>query len=191
MRAICFHGRRELDMSGDFLFAAQILRAGSAEASLSAQVRTAPSPSPPGSPDRATIRLNSSPFEDMDIPRRYDLEIVCDPALAVIPPMGNALLPGGLLIANAPEPPAVPADGPRTVSADLYALAVRHGLPLGCALSGAAWAGLSALASEWTLPLEALRKGALALMPEFPENSVRDLLREAHRQVSLLLAENS
>jgi Pyruvate/2-oxoacid:ferredoxin oxidoreductase gamma subunit len=191
MRAVCFHGRRELDMSGDFLLAAQILGAAAAEASLSAQVRTPAWPSPPGSPDRAVIRLNSSPFEDMDIPRKYDLEVVCDPTLAVIPPMGNALLPGGLLIANAPEPPVVPADGPRTVSADLTALALSHGLPLGYALSGAAWAGLAVLASEWSPPFEALETGAHAVMPEPAGNSVRDLLREAHQQVSLSLAENS
>ncbi len=178
-------------MSGDFLLAAQILGAAAAEASLSVQVRTPIWPSPPGSPDRAMIRLNSSPFENLDTPRRYDLEVVCDPTLAVIPPMGNALLPGGLLISNAPEPPRVPDNGPRIVSTDLTTLALRHGAPLACALSGAAWAGLGVLASEWNLPLEALEKGARAAMPESPENSVRDLLREAHQRVSLSVAENS
>ncbi len=191
MRAVCFHGRRELDMSGDFLLAAQILGAAAAEASLSAQVRTPTWPSPPGSPDRAMIRLNSSPFKDMDIPRQYDLEIVCDPALAVIPPMGNALLPSGLLIVNAPAPPNVPAGGPKTVSADLTALVLSHGLPLGCALSGAAWAGLAVLAPEWRPSLEALEKGVRTIIPDLAGKTVQGLLREAHQQITLALAEIS
>lgn len=178
-------------MTGNFLFAAQILGAAAVESSLSAQVRTPSWPSPPGSPDRALIRLNSSPLEDMDIPRRYDLEVVCDPTLAVIPPMGNALLPGGLLILNAPEAPCVLADGPRIVSADLTTLALDHDSPLACALSGAAWAALGVLTSEWHLPIEALEKGTRAVMPETPEDSLRVLLRETYKRVSLSLAENS
>ncbi len=190
MRAVCFHGRRERDMSGDFLFAAQILGAGGAEASLSTQVRTAHSPSPPGSPDRAVIRLDTSPFENMDIPRRYDLEIVCDPSLAVIPPMGNALLPGALLIVNAPAPPGVPASGPKTVSADLSALAVRHDAAPGFALAGGAWAGLKRIAPGFELPLEALMKGSRDISTELAGISSDNLIREAYERISRLLDEN-
>ncbi len=187
MRAVCFHGRRELDMSGDFLLAAQILVAGAAEASLSAQVRTPAWPSPPGSPDRAIIRLDSSSLEDMAIPSRYDLEVVCDSTLAVIPPMGNALLPGGLLILNAPDRPVVPSSGPRIISADLSALALLRGAPLGFALSGAAWAALRLLASEMDLPPSALENASPAAMPEPPGEAARGLLLEAHQWISSLL----
>ncbi len=177
-------------MTGDFLLAAQLIGSAAAGASLSAQVRTPAKPSPSGSPDRAMIRLNPSPFEDMAIPHRYDLEVVCNPLLAVIPPMGGALLPGGLLIVNAPTPPAVPPGDPWVISADLTALSVRHGAPLGFALSGAAWAGLKRLAPELNLPRAAIENASPA-PPGPPEEAAGkaelDLLREAYQEITSLL----
>ncbi|MEE9275669.1 MAG: hypothetical protein V3V62_10215, partial [bacterium] len=71
MRAVCFHGRRERGGGGDFLLAARLLGAGAARAGLGAQVRTPMRPSPPGSPDRAIVRLAARPLADMAIPRRF------------------------------------------------------------------------------------------------------------------------
>lgn len=184
MRTICFHGRRERDMRGDFLFAAQILGAAAIEASLSAQVRTPGWPSPPGAPDRALVRLSLSPPKDLDLPKRFDLEMVCDPSLAVIPPMGNALRPGGVIIFNAPEPPRAPAGGPSIFSLDLSALALRHAAPLCLALAGAVWASLGIQAPDWNLPLPALKKGACAVMPDSWGNLAWNLIREVHLRIS-------
>lgn len=135
-------------MSGDFLLAARIIGAAAASQGISVQVRTPMWPSPPGSPDRALVRLSEETLADMHLPKEYDLEIVCDPRLAIIPPMGNALLPGGTLLINAPARPSVPEGGPRVFSADLGLLASAHGAPAGFSFAGAAWGALEILAPE-------------------------------------------
>lgn len=175
-------------MGGDFLLAAQLLGNAAIRAGCSAQVRTPGWPSPPGSPDRALVRLNPSPLMDTEIPSRFDIEVVCDPTLAVIPPMGNALIPEGLLLVNAAAPFAFPDGGPRGISADLGALSQSLGVPLGFALAGAAWAALDEIAPEMALPEECLEQ-AMTDSPEPPTGkSERELLRAASRLVSELLA---
>ncbi len=148
MRKICFHGRRERDKSGDFLLAARIIGAAAASQGISAQVRTPMWPSPPGSPDRALVRLNEEPLADMRLPKEFDLEFVCDPKLAVIPPMGNALLPWGALLINAATRPWVPEGGPKVFSADLGRLASGRGAPAGFSFAGAVWGALGIMAPE-------------------------------------------
>ncbi|HBK81686.1 MAG TPA: hypothetical protein DDZ83_18785 [Nitrospinae bacterium] len=174
-------------MTGDFLLAAQLVGAGAARASLSSQVRTPMWPSPPGAPDRAMVRLDTASLEDMKIPGQFDIEVIADPDLAVIPPLGNALRTGGLLLVNAPSPPPVPADGPSVAAIDMTALAAGHGASPGYALAGAAWAVLGAMAPEMALPLEAI-EGADPPMRKTPtEESEKALLREAHRMGSEFL----
>ena len=152
MRAVCFHGRRERGGSGDFLLAARILGEAVLQTGRAAQVRTAMWPASPGSPDRAIVRVDAQPLMDLNVPGRYHVEVVCDPLLAVIPPMGNALLPGGRLIVHASVPPEVPEGGPETVSADFAALAGPAGAPLAVALAGGGWAALAQTAPELGLP---------------------------------------
>ena len=100
MHVVCFHGRREIGGEGLFLSAARIFGEAAAREGFSAQVRTPGFPSPAGSPDRAVVKISREQFTDLAIPAAYDLEIVCDPLLAVVPPMGNALKPGGILVLN-------------------------------------------------------------------------------------------
>jgi len=119
----------------------------------------------------------------MEIPRRFHLEVICDPLLAVVPPAGGALLPEGRLLVNATAPPASPAGGPKIASADLSALAERWGAPLCFALAGAAWAGLAAVAPELSLPLRAMEEASLDLWERPLEAAPRALLLAAHAQM--------
>ena len=100
MRAVCFHGRRGIGGEALFLSAARIFAGAANQAGFSAQVRTPGFPSPPGSPDRAVVKISREQLSDLAIPAEYDIEIVCDPLLAVVPPMGDALKPGGVLVLN-------------------------------------------------------------------------------------------
>ncbi|MBI3024899.1 MAG: hypothetical protein HYY66_04330 [Candidatus Tectomicrobia bacterium] len=122
------------------------------KAGIFAQVRTLGWPQPAGSPDRAVARLSLVPFQDLDVPWRFHLEVVADPRLAVIPPMGNALLPEGRLLVNSPSPPRPARSGPMVHSADLSALTDRLGGPMGAALAAGAWAVLGAM--EPGMPFE-------------------------------------
>jgi len=140
IRAVCFHGRRERDGGGDFLLAARLLGRAAEKAGVFAQVRTPGFPKLAGAPDRAVARLSLTPFQNLDVPSSFHLEVVADPRLAVIPPMGDALLPGGWLLVNALSPPRSPRSGPAVRFADLSALAARLGGPLGVALAAGAWA---------------------------------------------------
>lgn len=141
MRAVCFHGRRELGGDGLFLRAARVFSEAAVRAGFSAQVRTPGFPSPAGAPDRAVVKISKTPPTDLAIPTAYDLEIVCDPHLAAAPSMGESLKkPGGVLVLDAPE--AVEREGVRVVSLDLGAVASKHSAApeatrLGAAL--AAW----------------------------------------------------
>lgn len=112
------------------------------KAGLFAQVRTMGWPQPAGSPDRAVARLSAAPFRDLAVPARFRLEVAADPLLAVIPPLGNALLPGGRLLVNTPSPPRSSPGGPTVHSVDLTALAARLGGAPGAALAAGAWAVL-------------------------------------------------
>ncbi len=144
MRVVCFHGRREIDGGDIFLLAARVFGEAATRAGFSTQVRTPGFPSPAGSPDRAVVKVSKSPLADLAIPRSYDLEIVCDPRLAVVPPMGNAVKKsGGVLVLNTPN--AIKAPDVRLASVDIDAIASRHSaVPvaahLGAALS--AWEAL-------------------------------------------------
>jgi hypothetical protein len=122
------------------------------KAGIFAQVRTLGWPQLAGSPDRAVARLSPAPFQDLDAPLRFHLEVVADPRLAVIPPMGNALLSEGRLLVNSPSPLRFAEKGPVVHSADLSALADRLGGPLGAALAAGAWAVLGAM--EPGMPFE-------------------------------------
>jgi Pyruvate/2-oxoacid:ferredoxin oxidoreductase gamma subunit len=147
-------------MCGDFLNAARLIGGAADRAGLSAQVRTSMWPAPPGGVDRAIIRIAPESLRDLSVPRKYDLEVICEPSLAVIPPMGGALLLGGVLLVNAPVPPKTPPDGPPVFSADLGALAARLGAPLAFALAGSAWAAMAALTPEMAFPLGAIESAA-------------------------------
>ncbi len=139
MRAACFHGRREIGGGGLFLEAARIFGGAANRAGLSAQVRTPGFPSPPGSPDRAVVKVAEGPLDDLAIPAVYDLEVVCDPLLAVVPPMGNALeRPGGILVLDTPDDHK--GSGIRILALDLSAIAARHGSDPAAAHLGAALA---------------------------------------------------
>lgn len=190
MRSICFHGRRALDMGGDFLLAAQILGDGAGKAGLSAQVRTPMWPSPPGVSDRVLLKIDTAALKDLNIPDRYDIEVVCDPTLAVIPPMGGALLPGGILFANTPNPPKTPSGSPKVISSDLEALAATHGAPLGFALAGAAWALLGATAEEFVLDLKIIKTACPPALTTPPTDAEINLLREAQKIVDALISES-
>ena len=152
IRAVCFHGRRERENGGDFLFAARLLGRVAEKAGIFAQVRTPSFPKPAGSPDRVVVRLSLTPFRNLDAPSRFHLEVVADPRLAVIPPMGNALFPGGCLLVNTPAPTRSPQGGPVVCSVDLAALAIRLSGSLGTALAAGAWALLDEL--EPKMPFE-------------------------------------
>lgn len=176
-------------MEGDFLLAARLIGGAAARAGLSAQVRTAMWPAQPGGADRAMVRIDSAPFRDLSVPGEYDLEVICEPSLAVIPPMGGALLPGGVLLVNVPAAPKTPPDGPPVFSTDLGALANQHGAPLAFALAGAAWAAMAALAPEMTFPPESIKAGSVSdAGGEPPEEAARKLLRAGFEQGAALLA---
>ncbi len=160
-------------MSGDFLLAARIIGAAAASQGVSAQVRTPMWPSPPGSPDRALVRLSEEPLADMHLPKEFDLEIVCDPKLAIIPPMGNALLPGGALLINAPTRPSVPEGGPKVFSADLGRLASGRGAPAGFSFAGAAWGALGIMAPELGL--------IPGIIEDFPPANIEATLGDAEK----------
>lgn len=162
IRTVCFHGRREKGGGEDFLLAARLLGRAAERAGLFAQVRTPSWPKPAGSPDRAMVRMSPSPFLDMDMPRRFHLEVAADPRLAVIPPMGGALLPGGRILVNAPSLPVSPERGPVVHSADLSALAARRGGALGIALAAGAWAVLGELTPEMPFQLRFLEEALAA-----------------------------
>ena len=124
MRVVCFHGRREIGGEAFFLSAARIFAGAANRAGFSAQVRTPGFPSPPGSPDRAVVKISREQLADLAIPAEYDLEIVCDPNLAVVPPMGGALKPGGILVLNTQN--AIENRGLRIASVDVDAIASKH-----------------------------------------------------------------
>lgn len=189
VRSICFHGRRALDMSGDFLLAAQVLGDGAGKAGLSVQVRTPMWPSPPGVADRALVKIDTATLKDLNIPDRYDLEVVCDPTLAVIPPMGGALLPGGTLFANTPSPPETPSGTLRVISSDLEALAAAHGASLGFALAGAAWSLLGAIAEELVFDPKIIEAASPPSLATPPGDAEINLLRETQKIVTALLSE--
>ena len=125
MRVVCFHGRREIGGESLFLGAARIFAGAANRAGLSAQVRTPGFPSPPGSPDRAVVKISEEQLADLAIPAEYDLEIVCDPHLAVVPPMGDALKrPGGVLVLNTQN--TIQSAEIRIASVDLDAIGSKH-----------------------------------------------------------------
>ena len=176
-------------MGGDFFLAAQVMGDGAVKAGLSAQVRTPMWPSPPGVSDRALVRIDAAPLQDLNIPDKYDIEVVCDPTLAVIPPMGGALLPGGVLFANTPSPPETASGSPRVISSDLEALAAAHGALLGFALAGAAWALLGAIAAELSLDPEAIEAACPPTLATPPGDAETKLLREARKIGTALASE--
>ena len=143
MRVVCFHGRREIGGEALFLSAARIFAGAANHAGFSAQVRTPGFPSPPGSPDRAVVKISRDQLTDLAIPTAYDLEIVCDPLLAVVPPMGSALKPGGILVLNTQS--AMENRGLRIASVDIDAIASKHAAAPVAAHLGAALAGWGAL----------------------------------------------
>lgn len=187
VRSICFHGRRALDQSDDFLVAAQLLGDGAGKAGLSAQVRTPMWPSPPGVADRALVKIDATPLKDLNIPDRYDLEIVCDPTLAIIPPMGGALIAGGTLFTNTPSPPETPSESLRVISSNLEALATIHGASLGFALAGAAWALLGAVAKEYALAPQDIEAASPLALATPPGDAEIKLLRESQKIVAALV----
>ena len=143
MHVVCFHGRREIGGEGLFLSAARIFGEAAAREGFSAQVRTPGFPSPAGSPDRAVVKISREQFTDLAIPAAYDLEIVCDPLLAVVPPMGNALKPGGILVLNTQN--AKENHDIRIASVDIDAIASKHAAAPEAAHLGAALAAWNAL----------------------------------------------
>lgn len=185
MRIVCFHGRRALKEESIFLLAARLFGSGALAAGLSCQVRTPMWPSPPGSPDRAIVRLSGEELMDMTIPRQYDLEIVCDPLLAVIPPMGNALLPGGRLLANTASLGELPPGAPEATAADFFQISGTDDTALACALAGGAWAALRALAPEF-----GLTAGAILLAEEEGAHTLTAERRKSLLQAGYALIEN-
>ncbi len=145
MRAICFHGRREIGGEGLFLSTARIFAGAANLAAFSAQVRTPGFPSPPGSPDRAVVKISRTQLPDLAIPADYDLEIVCDPLLAVVPPMGNALKgPESILVLNTQS--ATQCSDIRIASVDLDTIASERAASPRAAHLGAALAAWEELA---------------------------------------------
>jgi len=140
-----------MDGGGAFLRAARLLGRTAERAGFFAQALTPAWPQPPGSPDRAFARLSPAPILDLNAPWRFHLEVVSDPTLAVIPPMGNALLPGGRLLVNSPSSPASPDGGPRVHWADFSALAALHRGELAAGLAAGACAILGTIAPEMPL----------------------------------------
>ena len=139
MRVVCFHGRREIGGEGLFLNAARIFASAANHAGFSAQVRTPGFPSPPGSPDRAVVKISRDQLTDLAIPTEYNLEIVCDPLLAVVPPMGSALKPGGVLVLNTQN--LIQSREIRIASVDIDAITSKHAATPEAAHLGAALAG--------------------------------------------------
>ena len=147
MRAVCFHGRREIGGEGLFLNAARIFAGAANRAGFSAQARTPGFPSPPGSPDRAVVKISREQLADLAIPSEYDLEIVCDPLLAVAPPMGGALKgPEGILVLNTQN--AVQGLDFRIAPVDLDAIASARGASPEAAHLGAALAAWEELEGD-------------------------------------------
>ena len=147
MRVVCFHGRREIGGESLFLGAARIFAGAANRAGLSAQVRTPGFPSPPGSPDRAVVKISEEQLADLAIPAEYDLEIVCDPHLAVVPPMGDALKrPGGVLVINTQN--AIQSAEIRIASVDLDAIGSKHAAAPEAAHLGASLAASSSKTSS-------------------------------------------
>ena len=143
MRVVCFHGRREIGGEALFLSAARIFAGAANQAGFSAQVRTPGFPSPPGSPDRAVVKISREQLSDLAIPAEYDLEIVCDTLLAVVPPMGDALKPSGVLVLNTQS--AIQSRDIHIASVNLDAIASKHAAAPEAAHLGAALAGWDAL----------------------------------------------
>lgn len=143
MRVVCFHGRREFGGVALFLSAARIFAGAANHAGFSAQVRTPGFPSPPGSPDRAVVKIAREQLSDLAIPAEYDLEIVCESNLAVVPPMGGALKPGGVLVLNTQI--AIQSHDIRIASVDIDSIASQHAAAPEAAHLGAALGGWEAL----------------------------------------------
>ena len=188
MRVVCFHGRREIGGTDIFLAAARIFGEAAIRAGLSAQVRTPGFPSPAGSPDRAVVKISKEQPADLAIPTAYDLEIVCDPHLAVVPPMGDALKkPGGVLVLNIPHPIEGRGDM-RLVSVDIEAIASKHAAAPEAAHLGAAlatWEALEGGISDHCVieayqeirgkPMRAAEERALAEAASRARTTLRDL----------------
>ena len=143
MRVVCFHGRRDIGGEALFLSAARIFAGAANHAGFSAQVRTPGFPSPPGSPDRAVVKISRVQLTDLAIPAEYDLEIVCDPLLAVVPPMGNALKSGGVLVLNTEN--TIENHDIRIASVGIDAIASEHAAAPEAAHLGAALAAWDTL----------------------------------------------
>lgn len=163
MRAVCFHGRREIGGGGIFLSAARVFGEAAIQAGLSAQTRTPGFPSPPGAPDRAVVKISKAQPADLAIPTAYDLAIVCDPRLAVVPPMGDALKkPDGLLVLDAPD--AIASPGIRLARVDLQAIAAKHSAAPEAAHLGAALAAWEAL--EAPIPVSSVARAYRSIRGE-------------------------
>ena len=174
MRVVCFHGRREIGGEALFLSAARIFAGAANHAGFSAQVRTPGFPSPPGSPDRAVVKISRDQLTDLAIPAEYDLEIVCDPLLAVVPPMGGALKPGGVLILNTQS--VIESRDIRIASVNLDAIASMRAAAPEAAHLGAALAGWEVL--EERIPpqsvIEAYREIQGEAMPEAGQEALAE-----------------
>ncbi len=184
MRVVCFHGRREIGGEALFLSAARIFAGAANQAGLSAQVRTPGFPSPPGSPDRAVVKISREQLADLAIPAEYDLEIVCDTLLAVVPPMGDALKPGGVLVLNTQS--ATQSRDIRIASVDVDAIASKHAAAPEAAHLGAALAGWEALEGGISPKniIEAYREIQGETMREAEEEALAEAASAAKRALS-------
>ncbi len=177
MRVVCFHGRREIGGEALFLSAARIFAAAANQAGFSAQVRTPGFPSPPGSPDRAVVKISREQLTDLAIPAEYDLEIVCDPLLAVVPPMGGALKPGGVLVLNTMS--VIESRDIRIASVDVDAIASKHAAAHEAAHLGAALAGWEALEGGIST------QNAIEAYREIKEEAMREMEEAALAEAAL------
>ncbi len=184
MRVVCFHGRREIGGEALFLSAARIFAGAANHAGFSAQVRTPGFPSPPGSPDRAVVKISREQLSDLAIPAEYDLEIVCDPLLAVVPPMGNALKPGGVLVLNTQS--AIRSREIRIASVDIDAIALKYAAAPEAAHLGAALAGWEALEGGISTrnAIEAYREIKGEAMRETEEKALAEAASTTKRALS-------
>ena len=181
MRVVCFHGRREIGGEALFLSTARIFAGAANQAGFSAQVRTPGFPSPPGSPDRAVVKISREQLADLAIPAEYDLEIVCDPLLAVVPPMGNALKPGGVLVLNMQS--AIHGRDIRIASVDIDATSSKHAAAPEAAHLGAALAGWDVIESGISTQnvIEAYREITGEAMREAEEEALAEAASTARK----------
>ena len=184
MRVVCFHGRREIGGEALFLSAARIFAGAANHAGFSAQVRTPGFPSPPGSPDRAVVKISRDQLTDLAIPTEYDLEIVCDPLLAVVPPMGGALKPGGALVLNTQS--AIHGRDIRIASVDVDAIALKYAAAPEAAHLGAALAGWDVIEEGISTQnvIEAYREIRGEIMREAEEAALAEAASTTKRALS-------